>query len=220
MIRLEDIHLTQGEFKLENIDLEIPAGTYGVLMGRSGCGKTTLLELVCGLRPLASGRVFIHDKEVTSLSPKDRGVGYVPQDQALFPTRRVREQLGFALTLKGESAFNIAARIEEMAKLLDISHLLERKPHDLSGGEAQRVALGRALSGSPAVLCLDEPLSALDEALHEEMCELLATIHHNTGVTILHITHSSREANRLGQRVFRMTGGKIREGLLSEEAAS
>ncbi|MBO24592.1 MAG: ABC transporter ATP-binding protein [Verrucomicrobiales bacterium] len=209
MIRLENIMLRQGDFELRDIQLELAAGEYGVLMGRSGCGKTTLLEAVCGLRTVAAGRIILGDRDVTALPPAERGVGYVPQDRALFPTQPVREQLAFALVLRSLGQAEIAARVEELAELLGLGALLDRLPDKLSGGEAQRVALGRALAHRPSVLCLDEPLSALDEELHDEMCQLLERIHRETGVTVLHITHSPSEAKRLAGCHYRLANGRI-----------
>jgi len=209
MIALENIELRQGSFELSDLSLELASGEYGVLMGRSGCGKTTLLEAVCGLRNIAGGRVILGGRDVTQLPPAERGVGYVPQDRALFPTMLVREQLAFALVLRALSQVEIAERVDELAELLGITGLLDRTPDKLSGGEAQRVALGRALAHAPAVLCLDEPLAALDEELHGEMCRLLERVHRETGVTILHITHSPSEARRLAGCHFRLADGKV-----------
>ena len=158
MIALENIALRQGSFELSDLSLELASGEYGVLMGRSGCGKTTLLEAVCGLRNIAGGRIILGGRDVTQLPPAERGVGYVPQDRALFPTMLVREQLAFALVLRALGQAEIAGRVDELAELLGITGLLDRTPDKLSGGEAQRVALGRALAHAPAVLCLDEPL--------------------------------------------------------------
>jgi molybdate/tungstate transport system ATP-binding protein len=143
------------------------------------------------------------------LPPAERGVGYVPQDRALFPTMLVREQLAFALVLRALGQAEIAVRVDELAELLGITGLLDRTPDKLSGGEAQRVALGRALAHAPAVLCLDEPLAALDEELHGEMCRLLERVHRETGVTVLHITHSPSEAKRLAGCHFRLADGKV-----------
>jgi len=146
MIALENIALRQGSFELSDLSLELASGEYGVLMGRSGCGKTTLLEAVCGLRNIAGGRIILGGRDVTQLPPAERGVGYVPQDRALFPTMLVREQLAFALVLRALGQAEIAGRVDELAELLGITGLLDRTPDKLSGGEAQRVALGRALA--------------------------------------------------------------------------
>ena len=210
MISVEKISLRQGGFELSGIDFELGGGEYGVLMGRSGCGKTTILEVICGLREIDSGRIQLGDLDVTDLPPAERGVGYVPQDRALFPSFIVREQLAFALVVRKRPQDEISERINELAELLDIADLLDREPDTLSGGEAQRVALGRALAHRPSVLCLDEPLSALDEELHEEICRLIERVHQETGVTILHVTHSPSEAKRLAGCHFRMVDGKVK----------
>jgi ABC-type sugar transport system ATPase subunit len=211
MIAIDGLSMSQGNFAIENVSLTVPQGVYCVLMGRSGCGKTTILEAICGLRPLVRGKICLDGRNVTALKPGERGIGYVPQDRALFPTMIVREQLAFALVLRRQRRDVIASRVEEMAQLLGIAHLLDRRPGTLSGGEAQRVALGRALAAKPSVLCLDEPLSALDEDTHDEICGLLDTVHHHTNVTVLHVTHSRREARQLGDCVFDLEGGAVRE---------
>jgi molybdate/tungstate transport system ATP-binding protein len=146
---------------------------------------------------------------VTNLKPGERGVGYVPQDGALFPHLSVARQLAFALVLRKAEPKQIKERVEELAERLGVSHLLDRMPDALSGGERQRVALGRALSIRPKYLCLDEPLSALDDETHDEIYELLAQTAKGTGVTVLHITHNKREVENLADVVFRMTGNEL-----------
>jgi ABC-type sugar transport system ATPase subunit len=209
VIRLEQFSVRAGSFTLRDVSLEVPAGGYGILMGRTGSGKTTLLEAVCGLKPVTGGRVVLCGRDVTRLKPGERGVGFVPQDGALFPTMTVGQQLGFALTVRRWPPEAIRARVRELADVLGIAGLLDRTPQGLSGGERQRVALGRALSFRPGVLCLDEPLSALDESTREDICELLESVTRQTGVTTLHITHSRREADRLGDIVFRLKDGRL-----------
>ncbi len=216
MIVVDNLSIRQGDFSFENVDLTIPSGVYGVLMGRSGCGKTTILEAICGLRRMAGGRIRLGDRDVTRLRPGERGIGYVPQDRALFPTMVVGQQLAFSLIVRKTPGDIIASRVAELAELLGIGHLLDRSPGTLSGGEAQRVTLGRALACRPSVLCLDEPLSALDEDTHDEICKLLADIHQCTGVTVLHVTHSRREAQRLGDCVFQLEDGAVRELTLGD----
>jgi len=211
MIELRDITIRAGKFSLENVSLEIPSGHYAVLMGRTGRGKTTLLESICGLRKIAGGRILIHGIDVTNWSPSDREIGYVPQDLALFPTLSVREHLAFALRLRKQSGIQVKHRIDELAALLGISHLLDRGVTHLSGGESQRVALGRALSFRPAVLLLDEPLSALDEATRHEMHSLLRQVQKTSRVTMLHVTHNSAEAEALADRRFVLADGKIHQ---------
>ena len=209
MIAVDKLGLKQGEFSLCDLNFEIPEGKYGVLVGKSGCGKTTLLEAVCGLRPINAGRILLGGQEVTSCKPGERGVGYVPQDGALFPHLSVAKQLAFSLVLRKTEPSQISRRVEELADLLGISHLLDRMPDALSGGECQRVALGRALSIRPKFLCLDEPLSALDNETHDEIFELLLQTVKGTGVTVLHITHNKREVDNLADLVFRMKGNAL-----------
>jgi ABC-type sugar transport system ATPase subunit len=210
LIRVENLCVHAGTFTLDSISFEVAAGQYAVLMGRTGTGKTTLMETICGLRPVDRGQIWLQDREVTALKPAERGIGFVPQDGALFETMTVREQLGFALTVRRRTHREIGRRVEELADLLGIRHLLARKPAGLSGGERQRVALGRALAAQPGVLCLDEPLSALDDATREEMYGLLSSVRQVAGVTTLHITHNRSEATRLADLVLLMEAGQIR----------
>ena len=209
MIAIEKLNLEQGDFSLSDLNFELPEGAYGVLVGKSGCGKTTLLEAVCGLRPIASGRILLGGRDVTSLKPGERGVGYVPQDGALFPHLSVARQLAFSLTLRKTQPSQIAMRVEELSERLGITHLLDRMPDSLSGGECQRVALGRALSIHPEYLCLDEPLSALDDETHDEIYELLQQTVKGTDVTVLHVTHNKREVDSLADVVLRLKGNEL-----------
>lgn len=210
MIAVRALEYRVGDFALRDISLEVPGGAYGVLMGCTGSGKTSILEAICGLRPIVSGRVFLRGRDVTGLKAADRGVGYVPQDLAIFPRLTVEENIAFALTIRRWPAATVRARVEEVAALLGIERLLARRPAGLSGGEAQRVALGRAIAFSPAVLCLDEPLSALDEGTRDATGDLLKRVQERTGVTVLHVTHSRREAEKLADTVLHLEGGLIR----------
>lgn len=209
MIEVENLSIRSGAFLAQGLNLRIDTGNYGVLMGKTGCGKTTLLEAVCGLRPVLAGSIRLVGRDVTRLRPAERQVGYVPQDLALFPTMTVYEHLAFALRVRGATFDRIARQVASTAELLGIKHLLERTPQGLSGGEAQRVALGRALSFQPAVLLLDEPLSALDEDTRREMYELLRGLQRRTGVTTLHVTHSRSEARALADQLFRFEQGAV-----------
>lgn len=215
MIQLESITWQAGDFHLEDIGFSIPTGSYGVLMGRTGSGKTTLLEIICGLRRPSAGRVRIGNRDVTAEPPAMRGIGYVPQDGALFPTMSVREQLGFALQVRRRAPAEIAQRVDQLAIELGLTALLDRLPHHLSGGERQRVALGRALAAQPKVLLLDEPLSAIDEELRDDLATLLRRVQREHGVTALHITHSRAEADRLADILFRLADGRVVEAPLA-----
>jgi ABC-type sugar transport system ATPase subunit len=209
VIRLDDVSIRQGAFRLAGVNLEVPTGRYGVLMGQTGCGKTSLLEAIAGLRPVAGGRVVLGDRDVTGMPPGERGIGYVPQDAALFRTMTVYNHLAFALNLRREPRAAVQKRVGELADWLGITPLLPRRPVGLSGGEAQRVALGRALSFRPKYLLLDEPLSALDEATRGSIVELLDGLRKAGGVTVLHVTHSRPEAERLADVRFRLEGGRL-----------
>ena len=211
MIRLENITWHADAFRLDDVSFSVPAGSYAVLMGRTGSGKTSLLEILCGLRQPSGGRIWIGDRDVTDLQAGQRGIGYVPQDGALFPTMTVAKQIGFALRIRRRPADEIAERVRELSAQLGIAHLLDRLPHNLSGGERQRVALGRALAAKPSVLLLDEPLSALDEDTRDEIAALLKQTQRSSGVTALHITHSRREAAQLADAVFQLEAGRVTE---------
>jgi len=209
MIRFDAVSWHAGTFRLEGISFSVPAGSYAVLMGKTGCGKTTLLEILCGLRQPAGGRVFIGGRDVTELPPGERGIGYVPQDGAMFPTMTVREQIGFALAVRRRPVEETAARVKELGEHLGVAHLLDRLPQNLSGGERQRVALGRALAAKPSVLLLDEPLSALDEELRDDLATLLKRVQRELGITALHITHSRHEAAQLADVRLKLEAGRV-----------
>ena len=197
MIELDRVSIDAGEFRLRDVSFTVPSGRYAVLMGRTGSGKTTILETILGLRRIASGVVKLNGKDVTDWRPAVRGVGYVPQDGALFRTMTVRDQIGLGLVIRKVKDAEIKRRVDELAHWLGIAHLLSRKPRGLSGGERQRVALGRALSFRPKILCLDEPLSALDDDTRTEMVALLKRVQKEAGVTALHVTHHVGEAEQL-----------------------
>lgn len=209
MIQFESVCVRAGAFELADISFEVPAGAYAVLMGRTGSGKTTLLEALCGLRRAQSGVIRLMGRDATREGPAARGIGYVPQDRALFQTLTVRENLGFALEVRRWPKARIQSRVAELSGLLGLERLLDRKPQGLSGGEAQRVALGRGLAFHPGILCLDEPLSALDDETREEMYAVLKTVREHTAVTTLHVTHHTGEASRLADRILRIQDGRV-----------
>lgn len=204
MIRLQNISWKAGAFALDNVSFDVPAGAYAVLMGRTGTGKTSLIEIICGLRAPQSGSVWLNEREVTRLPPGQRGLGFVPQDGALFPTLTVAEQIGFALRIQKAAPGLIAETVGQLAEEMGISHLLTRRPAGLSGGEKQRVALARALAARPGVLLLDEPLAAVDEDTQTGLIHLLQRTQQQHQFTVLHVTHSRREAEALATHRLRL----------------
>ncbi|MEE3181130.1 MAG: ATP-binding cassette domain-containing protein [Planctomycetota bacterium] len=218
MISVKNLSLSVGEFSLENVSFEVPSRSYCALMGKTGCGKTTILEAICGLRKVSSGNIILMSQDVTALPPAERGIGFVPQDGALFSTMTVEKNLGFSLQVRGRPRAVIDERVQELAQLLGIAELLQRRVQGLSGGEKQRVALGRALAFEPGILCLDEPLSALDDDTKTGLIDLLGKIREETGVTTLHITHSLQEARSLCDMLLVMEDSGLRELPLEGEA--
>ena len=209
MIRLENISWSAPGFTLRDVSFSVPARRYAVLMGRTGTGKTSLLEMLCGLRPPHAGKIWLGDQDVTQTSPGERGIGYVPQDGALFPTMTVEQQIGFGLRIRRTPPDEQASRVRASAEEVGVSHLLTRKPQGLSGGEKQRVALARALVMRPSVLLLDEPLASLDEDTQGGLVELLQRTQREHGITVLHVTHSRHEAAQLGEVRLRLQDGKV-----------
>jgi ABC-type sugar transport system ATPase subunit len=212
VIRVDKLNIHVGRFRLDEVSFEVPSGDYGVLMGKTGSGKTTVLEAVTGLKHVSSGRILLGSTDVTRLKPAERDIGFVPQDGALFSTMSVRDHLGFALAIRRVGKKAIRRRVAELAEMLEIGHLLDRGTAGLSGGEQQRVALGRALAFRPATLCLDEPLSALDDDTRHQTMELLKRVQKDTGVTALHITHNRSEADVLADVLLELVDGKVRRG--------
>ena len=204
MIHLDAIAIRQGTFRLGPVSLAVPAGGYVALLGPTGCGKTSLVEVVAGLRSPAAGRVRLRGTDATDWPPAARGLGYVPQDAAVFRTLTVRENLAFALRVREWGAAARAARVNELADWLGLAGLLDRRAVGLSGGEARRVALGRALAFRPDILLLDEPLSSLDEPTRDGLIELLLALKATRATAILHVTHSPTEAARLADDTVRL----------------
>ncbi len=209
MIRLQNISWKAGAFALDNVSFAVPAATYAVLMGRTGTGKTSLVEIICGLRAPQSGQVWLNDRDVTRMAPGQRGLGFVPQDGALFPALTVAEQIGFALRIQKAPSASIDATVRELAAEMAITHLLDRRPPGLSGGEKQRVALARALAAKPGVLLLDEPLAAVDEDTQSDLIHLLKRTQQQHQITVLHVTHSRREAEALADLRLRLENNAV-----------
>lgn len=208
MIRIEDLKYQVGSFCLHT-DFEVCDNEYAVLLGMTGSGKTLLLENLCGLRTPQSGRVLVDKQDVTDSEPRNRQIGYVPQDGALFEHLNVRRNIAFSLEVKGFARTECEARVEEAARLLHITHLLNRSIRGLSGGERQRVALGRALVSQPRALILDEPVSALDEYTRESVCLELKRIQRELKLSVIHVCHSFEEAGLVADRISVMHEGRI-----------
>ncbi|MCA9197534.1 MAG: ABC transporter ATP-binding protein [Planctomycetales bacterium] len=211
MIEVQNLCIRYPGFQLQDVSFQVQKGEFAVLMGRTGCGKTSVLESICGLRKVQSGSIRLGGREVTRLRPSERGIGYVPQDAALFPTMTIFDHLAFALEIRKWKSVQIKERVHEIAELLEIEHLLQRQPQGLSGGEGQRVALGRAISFHPKFLLLDEPLSALDETTRQTLYDVIRRVQSVARFTALHITHSRSEAKILGDRIFRLHQKKIHD---------
>jgi multiple sugar transport system ATP-binding protein len=209
-IRRLDVVLGKNRI-IEGLDLSIEEGEFVVLLGPSGCGKSTLLHSIAGLIDVREGRIDIAGKDVTWADPKDRGIGMVFQSYALYPTMTVERNLSFGLRISGMAKAEIKSRIDNAARMLQLTELLQRKPAQLSGGQRQRVAIGRALVREAKVFLLDEPLSNLDAKLRAELRRELKQLHVDLGATMIHVTHDQIEAMTLATRIAVMRGGKIQQ---------
>jgi len=209
VIEIKNLSVDLGNFLLEEVNLKVEKGEYFIILGPTGAGKTVLLESIAGLHPIKRGEIWLDGVEVTRLEPEKRGLGFVYQDYALFPHLSVRDNLLFGLKQRRQPKGERQRVMEWLAELLGITHLLERSPDTLSGGERQKVALARALSISPRVLLLDEPLSALDPQSREEVQQELRRIHQRLKQTTLHVTHDFEEAIALGDRIAVLGQGRI-----------
>ncbi len=209
MLSIECLSKRFPTFSLAEISLQVNQGEYFVLLGPTGSGKSSLMEMICGLRTPDSGTVSVAGVDVTRVDPSKRQIGYVPQDYALLPFKTVSENIAFGLRARRLPSHDIRARVDEMMEVLGIRHLAKRFPGKLSGGERQRVALARALVISPAILLLDEPLSAVDEDMRESLINEIRRIHIRLGTTTVHICHNLEEAFALGDRVGIMCSGRF-----------
>ncbi|MXP20726.1 sn-glycerol-3-phosphate ABC transporter ATP-binding protein UgpC [Gordonia sp. HNM0687] len=196
---------------VDRLDLDIADGELLVLVGPSGCGKSTTLRMLAGLDDNDDGRIFIGDRDVTSVPPKDRDIAMVFQNYALYPHMTVAENMGFALRLAKIGKAERASRVARAAEMLDLTAYLDRKPKALSGGQRQRVAMGRAIVRSPQVFCMDEPLSNLDAKMRVRTRTDIAALQAELGVTTVYVTHDQVEAMTLGSRVAVMRDGVIQQ---------
>jgi multiple sugar transport system ATP-binding protein len=206
-------HLTKrypdGFEAVKDMSLDVQDGEFVILVGPSGSGKSTALKMIAGLEDITDGELRIGEEVVNGLAPKDRDIAMVFQNYALYPHMTVRENLAFPLTLAKVPDEEVTEKVEEAAKILDLTEHLDRKPANLSGGQRQRVAMGRAIVRDPKAFLLDEPLSNLDAKLRVAMRASLAQLHQKLGVTTVYVTHDQVEAMTLGQRVAVMRDGRI-----------
>lgn len=202
---------------IDGINLEIKDKEFVVLVGSSGCGKSTILRLISGLEDITSGEILIDDKVVNSTHPKDRDIAFVFQSYALYPHMSVYENIAFGLKMRKYPKNEIDAKVRDVAKALNLEELLERKPRQLSGGQRQRVALGRAIVRNPKVFLMDEPLSNLDANLRVQMRSEIKRLHQKLQTTFIYVTHDQTEALTMGDRIVVLDKGKIQQADTPEE---
>jgi multiple sugar transport system ATP-binding protein len=211
-VRLDDVVKTYGSVAaVDHVSLTVNDGEFVALVGPSGCGKTTTLNLVAGLLEITSGDIFIGDRLVNDVDPKDRDIAMVFQNYALYPNKTVFDNLAFPLKMRKLSRAAIDTKVREAARVLDITHLLERRPRELSGGQQQRVALGRALVRDPLVFLMDEPLSNLDAKLRVQMRSELKRFHQDLSATVIYVTHDQLEAVTMADKMAVMRGGVLQQ---------
>jgi multiple sugar transport system ATP-binding protein len=212
-IRLERVNKVYpgGVHAVHDVDLEIVSGEFMVLVGPSGCGKSTLLRMIAGLEEITSGALYIGNRNVTQMSPRNRDVAMVFQNYALYPHMSVEKNLGYGLRVRSTPKDEIKTRVDAVARMLGLEELLDRRPGALSGGQRQRVAMGRAIIREPAAFLMDEPLSNLDAKLRIDMRAELARLHERLNVTTVYVTHDQVEAMTLGQRVAVMRDGYVQQ---------
>ncbi|SDB06362.1 multiple sugar transport system ATP-binding protein [Ruminococcaceae bacterium FB2012] len=200
-----------GVIAVSDFNIEIKDKEFIILVGPSGCGKSTTLRMIAGLEEISEGELYIGDRLVNDIAPKDRDIAMVFQNYALYPHMTVFENMAFGLKLRKVPKDEIARKVEEAARILDIAHLLDRKPKALSGGQRQRVALGRAIVREPQVFLLDEPLSNLDAKLRAQMRTEISKLHKKLGTTFIYVTHDQTEAMTMGDRIVVMKDGYIQQ---------
>ena len=211
-LQLQGVGKRFGDVRVvQELDLTVHQGEFVVLLGESGCGKSTTLRMIAGLEEVSEGRIFINGKDVTLAPPKARDIAMVFQNYALYPHMDVAQNMSFALELAGTSKAEIERRVGDAARILNITHLLQRKPKELSGGQRQRVAIGRSIVREPAVFLFDEPLSNLDAKLRGHMRTELALLHERLGKTTVYVTHDQVEAMTLASRIVIFDKGRIQQ---------
>lgn len=217
---LEKVNLRAGAFALKGLSMRIPKGKCVTLMGASGSGKTTLMETVCGLRKVAAGKIFLNGNNITQDRPGARSIGFVPQDTVLFPHLSVRQHLAFALTVQHWGKTDTTRRVDFLAETFELTELLDRYPHGLSGGEGKRVALARAIASRPVLLCLDESMTGLDRATHRVIITRLRELVREEKITTFHISHNENEANFFSDTIYLLEAGRITEKIRTSNSGS
>jgi multiple sugar transport system ATP-binding protein len=214
-VRLEAVRKVYGDsgaqVAVHGVDLEIRDGEFVVLVGPSGCGKSTTLRMIAGLESISSGKLWIGDRLVNDVSPKDRDIAMVFQSYALYPHMTVFENMAFALKLRKLPAAEIDRRVRQAAEILDIAGVLDRTPKQLSGGQRQRVAVGRAIVRQPQVFLFDEPLSNLDAKLRVQTRREISKLHRQLGATMIYVTHDQVEAMTMGDRIVVLDKGRVQQ---------
>jgi multiple sugar transport system ATP-binding protein len=211
-VRLESVSKKFGKnVVVQAITMEVPDREFLVLVGPSGCGKTTTLRMIAGLETISDGKIYIGDRVVNDVEPRDRNIAMVFQNYALYPHMNVYENMAFALQLRKMSHEEVDRRVKNAAEILGISHLLKRKPKEMSGGQRQRAALGRAMVRDPAVFLMDEPLSNLDAKLRVQMRVELVQLHRRVSTTTVYVTHDQVEAMTMGDRIVVMNDGAVQQ---------
>ena len=208
-LEIQSISISAGGFSLSNLSLIIPQGECAVIMGKSGMGKTTLMEAICGLRSVDEGSIILAGNKIEQLRPGERGIGLVPQDSALFSHMTVREHIEFPLKLQKWSQVDVKDRVNDLSLSLGLESLLERKPARLSGGEKKRVAIGRAIAARPRLLCLDEAFTGLDDESSLAIISQLKEMICEESITTINITHRIEEAKLIGDELYQLN----KEGL-------
>ena len=198
-----------GNKVIDDISLDIEDKEFVVLVGSSGCGKSTLLRMIAGLEDITSGEIFIGDKKVNNVPPKDRDIAFVFQSYALYPHMTVKENISFGLKMRKVPKAEIEKKVQEVSKILNLDEYLDRKPKQLSGGQRQRVALGRAIVRNPKVFLMDEPLSNLDAKLRVQMRSEIKKLHNKLQTTFIYVTHDQTEALTMGDRIVVLNNVKI-----------
>ncbi len=211
-VELHEVRKAFGALEvIHGVSLSIEDGEFVALVGPSGCGKSTLLRMIAGLEDISGGEIIIDDAVVNDLTPRERNIAMVFQSYALYPHMTVAENMGFNLRLSGASKTEIAERVNEAARMLDLVPLMERKPAQLSGGQRQRVAMGRAIVRNPAVFLFDEPLSNLDAKLRVQMRSEIKTLHQKVKTTSIYVTHDQIEAMTLADRIVVLNQGRVEQ---------